>query len=386
MAGEVYLFDAGTPKATFSSSGDVSASVSSGVISWSNPSSGMFCSGYYTTTINASNYNKIIFSATSASGSPNGASCSVGWYINGETKTAADTVTVSNPSLEYDISSLTGNISVGFWYFGNSYFNPGQGFAYGSISQPTVYLIPSAYTITLQAGTGISAVSPATSNTIEPGNSLTIDATVQDGYTWKNWSDSSGSQVTTTQKYTFTPSSSVTYTANATGNPYTVTFDANGGSVSTTSKSVTYGSTYGTLPTATRTGYTFKGWFTAANGGSQKTSSSIYSTIGNSTLYAHWTAISYTVKYNANGGAGDAPEDLSVNYDEEFTTEGAIFIKDGYVLSSWNTNAGGTGTSYTLNTKIKNLATTATTITLYAQWKQMSVMFIYHNGEWKAVQ
>ncbi len=86
---------------------------------------------------------------------------------------------------------------------------------------------------------------------------------------------------------------------------YTVTFNANGGSCSTASKTVTYNSTYGTLPTPTRTGYTFAGWYTASSGGTKITSSSVYTTSGNSTLYAHWTANpvhthSYTGKITKN--------------------------------------------------------------------------------------
>ncbi len=113
-----------------------------------------------------------------------------------------------------------------------------------------------SYTVTLNKGTGISAVSGA--GTYAYGASVTINATVASGYSWSKWT---GTHSTTTQKYTFTmPASNVTDTANATVNSYTVTFNPNGGSVSPTSKSVTYNSTYGDLPTPTKTGYTFGGW------------------------------------------------------------------------------------------------------------------------------
>ena len=80
---------------------------------------------------------------------------------------------------------------------------------------------------------------------------------------------------------------------------YTITFNANGGSCSTANKTVMYNSTYGTLPTPTRSGYTFDGWYTSSTGGTKVTSSTKYTTEGNTTLYAHWTAShvhSYTGK------------------------------------------------------------------------------------------
>ena len=93
-------------------------------------------------------------------------------------------------------------------------------------------------------------------------------------------------------------SGTVTLTANWTAKQYTLTFNANGGSVSTATRQVAYGSTYGTLPTPTRTGYTFVGWYTAASGGNQVTSSTRMTTAG-ATIYAHWTANTYVVNFDA---------------------------------------------------------------------------------------
>ena len=299
-------------------------------------------------------------------------------------------ITNSSGTITIDVSSLTGNYYVGFKFYGNTYsLNENVGW---SVQQKIVLSsltgTESNYTVGLKAGTGISAVSPSTSNSVQTGNSITIDATVKDGYTWKNWTNSSGTQITTTKKYTFTPTGNVSYTANATGNTYTVTFNTNGGTASTASKSVTYGSSYGTLPTPSRTGYTFDGWYTSASGGSKKDSTSTYSTIGNSTLYAHWTPISYTVTYYANGGIFDAdPGSISVNYDQEFTTEGEICSRDGYKLSGWNTSAEGSGDTYNLNTKVKNLTSTSgASIGLYALWSRLSIMYIWYNNQWKEVQ
>ncbi len=85
-------------------------------------------------------------------------------------------------------------------------------------------------------------------------------------------------------------------------NKYTVYFDPNGGSGSISLSYVYYQASVGTLPTVGRNGYSFTGWYTAASGGTQISSST---TITKSvTYYAHWSANTYKVTLNANGGSG----------------------------------------------------------------------------------
>jgi uncharacterized repeat protein (TIGR02543 family) len=86
-------------------------------------------------------------------------------------------------------------------------------------------------------------------------------------------------------------------TFNATG--YILNIDvAQGGSSASGDefKTVTYNSTYGTLTTPTRSNYTFLGWYTAASDGTKVTSTDTYTTVGDSTLYAHWTPTAVTVR------------------------------------------------------------------------------------------
>ena len=78
---------------------------------------------------------------------------------------------------------------------------------------------------------------------------------------------------------------------------YTTIFDANGGSCDTESKSIKFGDIYGSLPTPTRTGYNFSGWFA---GSTQVSSSTQYTTLGNTSLTAHWSAKTYSVTSGTN--------------------------------------------------------------------------------------
>ena len=268
---------------------------------------------------------------------------------------------------------------IGFAYCDNSNYTAGDNGA--NISITSIVGTLNSYTVTLSKGTGISAVSPNTTNTITPGSSITIDATVSNGYTWKNWT---GSSTLTNKQNTIKPSGNVSYTANATANTYTVTFNANGGTTPTASKNVTYNSTYGTLPTPSRTGYSFNGWYTATSGGTQKTSSSTYSTIGNSTLYAQWSPITYTITFNSNGGMGSM-SNMLCSYDTEYNLTANTFTRKNYKFLGWATSASG-DVVYTDKAIIKNLNNATTTITLYAVWQQQGIIQIMIENEYKQAQ
>ena len=192
--------------------------------------------------------------------------------------------------------------------------------------------------------------------TLQSAQPLPVTPT-KTGYTFTGWyTDQACTQLYTKDTVT----SDITLYAGWRANTYTVNFNANGGSTSTASKTVTYDSTYGTLPTPTRTGYTFAGWYNSASGGSQVTSSTKVSITATQTLYARWTANSYTVKFDSQGGSSIS--DKSVTYD---STYGALSspTKTGYTFAGWYNSASG-GTQVTSSTKVSITVTQ----TLYARW------------------
>lgn len=85
---------------------------------------------------------------------------------------------------------------------------------------------------------------------------------------------------------------------------------------------------------------------------------------GDVTLYAKWEIKKYTVTYKANGGQGQEPSQL-ITHGTAWTTQGSIFSKTGYTLTSWNTKADGSGKSFPLNA-VQN---TWDHLTLYAQYE-----------------
>ncbi|GAB6391664.1 MAG: SUMF1/EgtB/PvdO family nonheme iron enzyme [Treponematales bacterium] len=170
------------------------------------------------------------------------------------------------------------------------------------------------------------------------------------------------------------------YTAVFTSTPveattYTITYHLNGG---TGAASGTYTVEDAvTLPTPTRTGYTFAGWYTSsALSGSAVTTIARGST-GNKTFYAKWTAKTYTVAYNANGGSG-AMSSSTHTYDTAKTLTANKFTRTGYTFAGWATSASG-NVVYSNSQSVTNLSSTAgATVTLYAKWTAITYTITYN--------
>ena len=122
-----------------------------------------------------------------------------------------------------------------------------------------------------------------------------------------------------------------------------------------------------TLPApAEVTGYTFAGWFTAQADGTQVQDDAELT--ADLTLYAQWTANSYTVTFDANGGEGSMNQQ-TFTYDVKQTLTPNTFTRTGYSFTGWNTQADGNGSTYGDKAEVLNLTTEAgVNITLYAQW------------------
>lgn len=112
------------------------------------------------------------------------------------------------------------------------------------------------------------------------------------------------------------------------------------------------------------TGYSFDGWYTSPTGGDKYDWSTKLT--NDVTMYAHWTANGYTVKYDAGGGKGtmgdqkftfDVPQNLSPN----------AFTRDGYTFTGWK--RADTGDAYQDVQQVANLTSTPNGIvTMIAQW------------------
>ena len=161
-----------------------------------------------------------------------------------------------------------------------------------------------------------------------------------------------------------------------------VVFDKNGGKEwsnsscltpaelngSACTKKVAFGEQYGTLPEPVNVGYTFDGWYSLKEGGGKVTASSEVKTTSAHTLYAHWKVKSYLVKFRKNNAeATGKMADQTIIYNQATALSDNKFALNGYLFTSWNTKADGSGTSYTNKQVVTNLTSSAS-ITLYAQW------------------
>jgi outer membrane protein OmpA-like peptidoglycan-associated protein len=152
----------------------------------------------------------------------------------------------------------------------------------------------------------------------------------------------------------------------------------NGGSGSDPTLSGEAGTTI-TLPGITGltdTGFTLTSWNTTANGsGTSYTLGQDLTLTSPLTLYAQWTATPSSIKvnFNANGGSGSLVA-LSGEAGSSVTLPSAAsVVRSGYTLTSWNTTANGSGTSYSLGQSL-NLTST---LTLYAQWEKVPTSVLY---------
>lgn len=125
-----------------------------------------------------------------------------------------------------------------------------------------------------------------------------------------------------------------TYTVEA-GRSLTVTFDSNGGSDVASIGDLSYNASI-TAPTApTKTGYTFVGWYKDA-ALDQEWDFNSEKVTADTTLYAKWTANSYTITYNLAGGT--LPDNAA--NPNSYTVESAAITlanptKTGHAFAGW---------------------------------------------------
>ncbi|WP_244881584.1 beta strand repeat-containing protein [Dehalogenimonas alkenigignens] len=221
---------------------------------------------------------------------------------------------------------------------------------------------PNTYTVTFNSNGG-STPSPTFKNVTYGSTYGTLPTVSRTGYTFAGWFTDPSGNVEITASTSLTIALNHTLYAHWTANNYTVTFNAtSGGTPSPASKTVTYGSPYGTLATVSRTGYTFNGWFTDATTGTEVTAASTVTSAANHTLYAHWTASTYTVTFDSNGGGTPSPTSKTVTYGSTYGTLATV-SRTGYTFNGWFTDA-------TTGTLIESTTSVAITSpqTLYAHW------------------
>ena len=235
------------------------------------------------------------------------------------------------------------------------------------------------YTITYKPNGGSGSDQ---TQTVTYGTAWTTKGAIysRTGYTMSSWNtqaNGSGTKYTPNLGQTDKQLSNVTLYAQWTPNTYTITskyfyyyqnntwkqFD-------TKTEQRTYGSSFTPHNVNSPTGYH------AGNNYGYYTEKSEYlggGTVGtnnitvnqNIIVHVHYYPNTYTITYKPNGGSG-TDQTQTATYGISWTSKDAIYSRTGYTQTSWNTQANGSGTKYSLN--MGQTAEQLNNVTLYAQW------------------
>ena len=207
------------------------------------------------------------------------------------------------------------------------------------------------------------------------GTDITLVATANPGYTFDGWYSDNSTKVFSSTTYSVTLGiTGLSLIAKFNANQYTLTFDSNDGDpLSPNTKTVTFNSAIEELPEPTRLNepeYIFLGWFTDPINGTEVTSETIYTTVGNSTIYAHWKKVpNRTISFEPNGENVELSHNSIVAYETlkySFKNAGlATASRTGYTFKEWNTSSDGTGSKITNDTILQE---NSTDHSLYAIW------------------
>ena len=301
----------------------------------------------------------------------------------------------------------TGNLvktgySFAGWHISYTTYTQSQTFTInaGNVTLYALWTVNPTFTVTYSGNGNTGGSVPIDSTHYEQGQTVTVLGNtgnlVKSGYAFTGWNtQANGAGTTYLQAQTFTMgAANVTFYAIWTANPYTVTYNGNGntgGSVPVDSTNYVLGQTVtvlGNTGNIVKTGYSFTGWNTQSNGsGTLYTQGQTFAMgAANVALYAVWTTnATYIVTYDGNSYAGGSVPVDTTNYQQGQTVtvlgNTGNLVKTGYSFTGWNTQANGSGTSYTQG---QTFAMGAANVTLYAIWTAnvsgFGVAYMANNG------
>ena len=231
---------------------------------------------------------------------------------------------------------ISGNVTIK----DNKFTMPNDNVEVKAIFEKDAPPAPTEFTITVKTDSnGTASASP---DKAVAGTEITLAATPNTGYHFKEWQVMSGGVTIENNKFTMSDGNVEVKAIFEKDAPteFTITFDGNGGtpsggSMTTTDQKLT------SLPSASRSGsYSFDGWYTEKSGGTKITTDTVFS--ANTTVYAHWTYIGggggsgysyYTIEATAGAGGSISPSgNVSVREgrDQTFT----ITPDKGYAVAN----------------------------------------------------
>ncbi len=262
---------------------------------------------------------------------------------------------------------------------------------YDKASNLTLYAKWSAkeYTVTLDAagGTGSGTVTAEYDSDMPP-----IAKPTKKGYTFLGYftqQNGGGEKYynadgASAKRYDKTDG--LTLYADWSANTYTVTFDKQSGSGGEESTDAVYDSKMPSVTPPERTGYTFGGYFENTDGGGAQyyyangEAARSYDVDSACTLYAKWTANTYDIVLNAQGGSGGSA--VTAVFDSAMPAITAP-DKPGYLFGGYFDGKNGSGTKYyNVDCSSARAYNKAEGVTLYALWTPITYNIqLYSRGE-----
>ena len=209
--------------------------------------------------------------------------------------------------------------------------------------------------------------------TYDKATPLTKNTFTKEGYHFIGWSTSTDGDVEYADEADITPKTDVELYAVWEINEYNLTFVPNGGQGEMPQQAFKHGVPQALNDVAfTRQYYTFKGWSTSASGEVKFTDKAEVTLTSNSTLYAIWERIIYTVSFDSNGGHVDLlPAKVKAGESYELPMYGGT--RTGYTFKGWGNSK--TTTEYlTAGTSI----TPESDMTVYAVWTINSYDIVFN--------
>ena len=205
-------------------------------------------------------------------------------------------------------------------------------------------------------------------NTTETRAAVTFPSPTRTDYAFKRWNTNTSDTGTGYNGgSTLAPTGNMT--VYAIWNPK-IAYNANGGTGAPATQTKTFGSTLNLQSsTPTRTGHTFSKWNSAANGsGTDYQPSQTLAANDNTakTLYAQWTANTYTISFNANGGT-NAPSSISKTYGQSVTLPSSKPTRVGHTFLGWASSSSAATAQWLAGATFSEAITSDTT--LYAVWR-----------------
>jgi uncharacterized repeat protein (TIGR02543 family) len=267
------------------------------------------------------------------------------------------------------------------------------------------------YAVAYDGNGSTAGYTAGSTHTYDVEGSLTANGYAKAGYSFAGWAATPGGSAAYGDKapvanLTATAAATVTLYAKWTANTTAIALSASYSGGASTSVTATYGAALPTFTALTRAGYSLKGYYFSADadesavrvigaGGAltpnlidytNAASKWTYTDTSPLTLYAQWTANTYTVTLDKNGGGADGS--VTATYGAALPTFTPV-ARTGYTLTGYFTeatggakviDAGGTlasGVGSYTSEAGQWVYTASTALTLHAQWAAVTYAVAY---------